>query len=129
MKFNCERSIGEEKKKEKKRKNLVEISERRKRIDARPIADANKSTNGIGCSLTIRTTIARASSWTGSCFLLVAYADAIHPTTTSFHQRIREINYFSCTQKDFIFPYIFFPFFSFLFYIFLTSLSSISEND
>lgn len=78
----------------KKQENSLNILERRKRIDVWAIVDASKSTNGIDCLLTIQTMIARVYSWTGFCFLLAAYADAIHRTTTSFHHRILEINYF-----------------------------------
>jgi len=39
--------------------------------------DANRSTNGIDCSHTIPTTIARAFLWIGSCFLRAVSVDVI----------------------------------------------------
>jgi hypothetical protein len=39
--------------------------------------DASKNTNGIDYSPTIPTTIAKAFSWTGSCFRRVAFVAAI----------------------------------------------------
>lgn len=44
---------------------------------AKANAAASRSTNGIDCSPTIPITIARASSWTGSCFLRAVFVDVI----------------------------------------------------
>lgn len=44
---------------------------------ARVNAVASRNTNGIDCLPTIPTTIARASSWIGSCFLHAVFVDVI----------------------------------------------------
>ncbi len=47
------------------------------RAVATATAAASRNTNGIDSWLTIRTTIVKASSWTGSSFRPVASADAL----------------------------------------------------
>lgn len=59
------------------RQSIRKFVRKHKHLAAREIADASRSTNGTGYCPTIRTTIARVSSWIGSCFLPVASADAV----------------------------------------------------
>lgn len=66
-------------------------AEKRKQIDAAETADASRSTSGTDCWRTIRITIAKVSSWTGSCFPPAAFADAIQFTVANFLRRAAEI--------------------------------------
>jgi len=69
----------------------VSSTEKRKQIDAAEIADASRSTSGIGCWHTIRITIAKVSLWIGFCFPLVAFVDVIQFTVTNSLRRVAEI--------------------------------------
>lgn len=55
---------------------MEKIKENLALVAVMEIAVANKNTSGIDFWLTIRTTIAKASSWTGSSFHLAAFVDA-----------------------------------------------------
>lgn len=59
--------------------------EKCKRAGALVNVAVNRSTSGIVCSPTIRTTTARASSWIGFCFHRAASAAAIHSESQHFH--------------------------------------------
>lgn len=59
------------------RQSTRRFVQKHKHLAARGIAAASRSTNGTGYWPTIRTTIARVSSWIGSCFLPVASVGAV----------------------------------------------------
>lgn len=56
---------------------LIVVTATPRQADAPAIVAASKSTSGIVCLPTIRTTTARASLWTGSYFHRAAFAAAI----------------------------------------------------
>uniref|UniRef100_A0A182MB17 Uncharacterized protein n=1 Tax=Anopheles culicifacies TaxID=139723 RepID=A0A182MB17_9DIPT len=66
-----------------------------KRTVAPVIVAVSRSTNGTDCWRTIRTTIVRASLWTGSCFRRVASAGAILSSGSSDLQGDTKLKRFS----------------------------------